>query len=189
MFIGTNVTFFPMHWIGLEGMPRRVYTYSEDLGLAWMNALATVGAFVIAASILVFMYNVVKSVRSGDKPDGDPWDGQTLEWSVSSPPPYHNYDRIPTVHSSRPHWDTKYPEAAEHTAPAEEHGHGEAHGDGEHGHIHLPSPSYWPIVLAAGLTCAAFGLLYHPALIALGLGTAFISMLAWVKEPVTAEGH
>ena len=184
-FIGGNLTFFPMHWIGLEGMPRRINTYGDELGLGWMNALTTVGAFVIAASIAIFIVNVFKAMRSGEKAGNDPWDAATLEWKAASPPAYHNFDRIPTVRSSRPLWDEKYPETAEHPAPPEN---GNGHGNG-HRHIHLPSPSYWPIVMAAGFTCAAFGLLYHPVWIALGLAAAFISLMAWVVEPVTQEGH
>ena len=191
-FIGGNMTFFPMHWLGLQGMPRRIYTYSGEMGLGWINAVVSIGSFIIALSILVFMINFIKSLRNGAPAGNDPWDAATLEWTVSSPPPLHNFDTIPTVHSARPLWDQKHPELAEHGGAlaaahkAEEHKAAEGHG---HGHIHLPSPSYWPILLAAGLTIAAFGYIYSPIVIGIGLLLALMSIYAWVKEPVTAEGH
>ena len=182
-FIGFNVTFFPMHWTGLLGMPRRVYTYPSELGLGWINALSTVGAFIIGASILVFAHNLITSLRNGSKAGNDPWDAQTLEWTVPSPPPIHNFDEIPRVRSVRPLWDLKHPEVAENPPPP-------PMPHQPHRHIHLPSPSYWPIVLAAGLTMAAFGLLYHPVLIGLGMGIGMISIYALAIEPATAEpGH
>ena len=184
-FIGGNITFFPMHFAGLDGMPRRIYTYGDELGLGWINMLQTVGAFIIAVSVVVFIYNFFKSIRNGKTAGDDPWDAQTLEWTVPSPPPLHNFDRIPTVRSVRPLWDQKHPEVAEHPPPP-------VHQPGEHhGHIHLPSPSYWPIMLAGGLAAAAFGLVYEQmALIGLGLGIGMISLYAWIREPTTAEpGH
>ncbi len=181
-FIGFNITFFPMHWLGLNGMPRRIYTYSSELGLDALNMLATVGAFIMASSFLFFFYNVFRSAGHGDEAGKDPWDGQTLEWTTDSPPKLHNFDEIPEVRSPRPLWDQKHPEAAQNPPPTPQEHH-------RHRHIHLPSPSYWPIVLAAGMTTAAFGLLYHRSLIALGLSILVISIFAWVREPVTAEGE
>ena len=204
-FIGGNLTFFPMHFVGLDGMPRRVYTYSEDLGVGWLNTVETIGSYVIAISILVFLVNFFKSVRGGAPAGNDPWDAHTLEWSISSPPPYHNFDVVPTVRSARPLWDIKYPELgqAAHGAPAAHApatpaahaaapaAYGAAPDAHAHGHIHLPSPSYWPIVLAFGFFLAAFGLMYTPWLIALGLSVSFLSTIAWIIEPVTApeEAH
>jgi cytochrome c oxidase subunit 1 len=179
-FIGFNITFFPMHWLGLNGMPRRIYTYSSDLGFDALNMLATFGAFIMAASFLFFFYNIYRSARHGEVAGKDPWDGQTLEWTTDSPPKLHNFDEIPEVRSVRPLWDQKHPEVAENSPPTPVESH-------RHRHIHLPSPSYWPIVLASGMVIAAFGLLYHRSLIALGLSILVISIFAWVKEPVTAE--
>ena len=179
-FIGFNVTFFPMHWLGLNGMPRRIYTYSSGLGFDALNMLATVGAFIMAAGFLFFFYNIYRSLRSGDTAGKDPWDGHTLEWTTDSPPAIHNFDELPEVRSVRPFWDQKHPEVAENPPPPPPENH-------RHRHIHLPSPSYWPFVLAAGIVIAAFGVLYHRSLIALGLSLLVISIYAWVKEPVTAE--
>lgn len=111
MFIGMNMVFFPMHILGILGMPRRVYTYGPGLGWDIWNLLMTVGAFVIALSILIFVINFFRTMTGpADAPD-DPWDGFTLEWLTTSPPPPHNFSReIPPVASPRPAWDVKHPQ-------------------------------------------------------------------------------
>src|SRR3712207_6438626 len=91
MFIGFNLAFFPMHIVGLQGMPRRVYTYSEGMGWDLMNLIETIGAFVIAASVVVFIVNAVRSRAKGELAGPDPWDGRTLEWATDSPPPEYNF--------------------------------------------------------------------------------------------------
>ena len=103
-FIGFNLTFFPMHLLGLHGMPRRVWTYQPGLGWDGMNLLASLGAAVIAAGMLVFVVNVVRSWRHGVPAGADPWGAGTLEWSVASPPPPHNFDAMPVVRGPDPLW-------------------------------------------------------------------------------------
>src|SRR5215208_2731725 len=93
MFIGFNMTFFPMHELGLAGMPRRIADYSSTAGWNDLNLLATIGGFVIGASMLVFLWNIFLSLRSGPIAGDDPWEGNTLEWATSSPPPAYNFDR------------------------------------------------------------------------------------------------
>ena len=200
-FIGGNIAFFPMHFTGMNGMPRRVYTYGSDWGVTGLNIMSTIGAYLIALGVIIFLINVCKSLKSGKPAGNDPWDAATLEWSVSSPPPYHNFDTIPVVRSARPLWDTKHPElqegphsgahapAAAHTVPAVAHAPAESGHGAAHGHIHLPSPSYWPLILSFGLTMAAFGLLYTPWLIGIGLAIALLSTYGWALEPVTAEAE
>src|SRR5918996_1385138 len=87
MLIGFNLTFAPMHWLGLQGMPRRYYTYPEEAGWGFWNFVETVGSFIIAVSILVFMVNLMRSLSRGREAGADPWDARTLEWSIPSPPP------------------------------------------------------------------------------------------------------
>ncbi|HKQ12817.1 MAG TPA: cytochrome c oxidase subunit I [Steroidobacteraceae bacterium] len=106
-FIGFNVTFFPMHYLGLAGMPRRVYTYSSGLGWDGLNLLATGGAVLIAISLLLLAFNIVRSLRSGAAAGANPWDADTLEWATSSPPLSFNFTHIPLVTGSHPLWDSE----------------------------------------------------------------------------------
>ncbi len=113
MLIGVNLTFFPMHIMGLLGMPRRIYTYSGALGWNELNLLATIGAFTLGVSILVFVWNAIVTLRSGKAAGSDPWDAFTLEWVTDSPPKPYNFLEIPIVRSRRPFYDKKNPETAD----------------------------------------------------------------------------
>jgi len=108
MFVGFNLTFFPMHILGLEGMPRRIANYAPDTGWSDLNLLATIGGFTIAASMIPFLWNVFTSLRNGELAGDDPWEGNTLEWATSSPPPPYNFDRIPEIRSERPVFDARH---------------------------------------------------------------------------------
>jgi cytochrome c oxidase subunit I len=108
MFIGFNLTFFPMHALGLAGMPRRVANYAPDAGWNDLNLLATIGGFTIAAGMVAFMWNVFVTMRSGEPAGDDPWEGNTLEWATSSPPPPYNFDHLPEIRSERPVFDARH---------------------------------------------------------------------------------
>jgi heme/copper-type cytochrome/quinol oxidase subunit 1 len=107
MFIGFNLGFFPMHISGLLGMPRRIYTYNEGMGWDWVNLVTTAGSFLFAAGVLIFLYNVFVSRKRGAPAGDNPWDGPTLEWATSSPPPPYNFAVIPTVASRHPLWEDR----------------------------------------------------------------------------------
>jgi cytochrome c oxidase subunit 1 len=107
MVIGTNLTFFPMFILGYDGMPRRVESYSPSAGFSGWNLVASIGSFVTAASVAVFLANLVVSVRRPVAAGHDPWEGQTLEWWAASPPPRHNFESLPAIHSFAPLLDLR----------------------------------------------------------------------------------
>jgi cytochrome c oxidase subunit 1 len=186
MFIGTNLTFGPMHILGLQGQPRRTYTYPEGMGWDFWNLMATVGASTIALSILIFIVNVMISQRRSAPPaPADPWDARTLEWSISSPPPHYNFAEIPLVHSRDDYWHRKYGEdAAGKPVPVAAGGshEAEAHVEPE-AEPHMPRPSYWPLVAALGLPLIGYGLIFQWALAAVGAVVLVAGIFGWAFEP------
>ena len=184
MLVGFNLTFAPFHILGLQGMPRRIQSYPASLGLATWNLVSTVGSFIIAASILVFLWNAVASMRKPRREAADPWDATTLEWATSSPPPDHNFDEIPTVHALDELWHRKYAEKPDGVVvPVPAGGSGAPSHGGEA--IHLPSPSYWPLVSALGYLPLGYGLVFAgmPWLAALGGLIVVVGLYGWVLEP------
>ena len=108
IFIGFNLTFFPMHQLGLAGMPRRIADYASNVGWNDLNLAATIGGFLIAASMIPFLWNVFISRRNGQIAGDDPWQANTLEWATSSPPPPYNFDHLPDIRSERPLFDLRH---------------------------------------------------------------------------------
>lgn len=185
MMIGFNLTFQPMMILGLLGMPRRVSSYPDGMGWDLWNMIATTGAFLIAGSMLVFIINVILTLRSKQEAGNDPWDGRTLEWTIPSPPPTYNFAEIPQVHALDDFWHKKYVENEQGVpmpvvagAAVEEH-----YGDG-HG-IHLPSPSFMPLIAAAGPVIIALGFIYDLALVPAGAAIMLYGVFAWALEPAT----
>ena len=185
IFAGMNLTFFPMHFTGLDGMPRRIYTYDANMGWDIWNGFSSGGAALLAVGMVALIYNVVSGWTKGKRAEGDPWDARTLEWSISSPPPEYNFVEIPTVTEVDDWWATKRrKERVPVIAGASE--------DEEHS-IHLPQPSYWPIVVSIGLLIGGYGLIYHYALSVVGVAVALFGVYAWSFEPVNdpdeGSGH
>ena len=107
LFIGFHITYFPLHILGLWGMPRRIFDYGEDRGWTSLNQLSTVGGIIMGISVIILVYNMIRSALSHEPAGDDPWEGDTLEWATTSPPPPHNFDRTITVHSRRPARDLR----------------------------------------------------------------------------------
>jgi cytochrome c oxidase subunit 1 len=105
IFVGFNLTFFPMHILGLQGMPRRVYTYQPDMPWQALNLFSSLSAIMLAAGFLLFFIDAIRSVRFGAVASANPWDAPTLEWATASPPPSYNFARIPVVSGSNPLWE------------------------------------------------------------------------------------
>jgi len=201
MIVGFNLTFAPMHILGLQGMVRRTYQYPKNYGFDFWNMISTIGGFTIALSLLVFFYNVNKTRKHGKAAGNDPWDARTLEWTISSPPPEHNFDEIPVVHALDDFWHRKYVEDKEGRLvrvpsgaqePSGGYGahatepHGEGHG-GEHA-IHMPSQSYMPLIAAAGMPLIGWGLAFRQWWLAIIGGViVFSGLYAWALEPSTEE--
>jgi len=110
LYIGFNLTFFPQHTLGLRGMPRRIETYDSHLGWNFLNMLSSIGAYIAGLGVAVSVVNFFKSYRHGELAGDNPWDGQTLEWACSSPPPDHNFEALPPIRSERPVWDANHPD-------------------------------------------------------------------------------
>jgi cytochrome c oxidase subunit 1 len=234
MLVGFNLTFFPMHILGLTGMPRRTYRYPSGMGWDTLNLMETIGAFVIMVSVLILFVNMIYSTKRGPIAPSDPWDARTLEWSIPSPPPAYNFAEIPVVEARDDWWHRKYTEDAdgrlvrlpsggaddvgdagdagdaEPVAPSsgatlgastatailadkdvQEGSTGtpavaEDHTDG-HG-IHLPSPSFYPLVLALGLPCLGYAAVFREVLWLIpGLIFLLFGMFAWGLEPSVDE--
>ena len=139
MFIAQNLTFFPMHWVGMQGMPRRIFTYDSEMGWAFWNAFETVAAYAVAFGVLIFVINMIKSWTGGKKAGDDPWDGRTLEWSIPSPPPVYNFRDIPVVKSLDDFWHTKQNSSDSDT---------KTKSKTKISDIHLPQHSYWPFLVS-----------------------------------------
>jgi len=183
--IGLNLTFGPMHIVGLQGMSRRVHSYRAGYGYDTWNLVMTIGAYIIALSVLLMVINMVRSHRNRHlqpAPGPDPWDARSLEWSIPSPVPEHNFDDTPVITELDDWWHRKYAEdedgVTRKVAEPEEIA---MVGDGSR--AHLPSPSYFPIVLAAGLPLIGYGLIFNLALAAVGGAVTLAGFVGWALEP------
>jgi cytochrome c oxidase subunit 1 len=181
VFIGMNLTFFPMHFLGMDGMPRRQVTYESNMGWDLWNMVASIGALVLAAGILAFVHNFFWSLRKGEIAGDDPWDGRTLEWSISSPPPEYNFAVIPTVSGRDPFWETKMAAGGDQSVTQEP--------DVDPSSIHMPSPSYWPLVAAFGLGLAGYMLMYSYIGAAIATVITIAGIAGWSMEPATAPSE
>jgi cytochrome c oxidase subunit 1 len=188
VLIGFNMTFGPMHILGLQGMARRHSRYGPEDGFDFWNAVVSIGAFVILIGMIIFAINIVRTwlgYKAGTVPQegADPWDGRTLEWAIPSPAPEHNFDYVPVVTDLDDFWHKKY--QTDETGKLRKVANGNDIAQKGDQHPHLPSASYWPIVLAAGLPLIALGLIYNLWLSGIGLLLMLGSMFGWSLEPAT----
>lgn len=170
--VGFNLTFFPMHFSGMFGMPRRTWTYQSELGVQLYNQMSTVGGFILGVSTLIMLYNVIKSAKSGAKAGSNPWGASSLEWSITSPPHHYNFPALPEVRSREPLWhddERAAVEAVTLAEPAEE--------------PVMPGPSFWPIVVASGIAATwalvMTGIWWVPLL---GLAYTTFGVIMWAFE-------
>ena len=187
MVIGFNLTFGPMHILGLQGMPRRMQTYDDAMGFNLWNMVATWGSFILAVGVILFLVNIAKSHlawRAANRPNvgPDPWDGRTIEWSIQSPAPAHNYDHDPVVTSIDDFWHRKY-QPDENGKLRRVHTGEELAQPGDPTGVHLPSPSYWPIILAFSLPIIGYGLIFNLWLAVPGALLMVMSLWGWALEP------
>jgi cytochrome c oxidase subunit I len=192
IFVGFNVTFFPMHFLGLEGMPRRTFTYDANMGWNTGNLWATGGAFVLGIGVAIYFATMVYTYYKGERTHKDPWDGRTLEWSLPNPPPEYNFQAIPTIHARDAWWYQKRhkDELAKETAD-------QVKADEAHGGIHMPFQSIYPFLASAGILVGAIGVsiidpanpnVYHGfwgpkiAVTILGGAIMFVSVVLWSLE-------
>ena len=178
IFVGFNITFFPLHFVGLNGMPRRTFTYDDNMGWSSINMIATIGAFILGIGIAVYFAVMIYTYFKGEKAKRDPWDGRTLEWSLPNPPPGHNFDVTPTVRARDAFWDMKNNKeqtAADDAKTAE--------ADEAHGGVHMPSNSWFPIITASGMLIGAlFFSNHHMVGAIIGLAITFAGAWMWSVE-------
>jgi cytochrome c oxidase subunit 1 len=171
LFLGFNLTFFPQHFIGLLGMPRRVFTYSEELGLGGLNMLSTAGGYLTGIGVLLFIWNVLQTRKQAVNATPNPWGAATLEWGTESPPPEHNFNNTPTLHSREPLWHEGPEVEAAMRGPQTE-------------SFHMPSGSWWPLFTAVGVVLA-LGMFMAPMWWGplIGLAWTAVGVLNFAYEP------
>jgi len=191
-FTGFNLTFLLMHLTGLEGMPRRVYTYLPGLGWDWLNVVSTVGSLVMGGSILILLWNLVWSWRSGPSSGVDPWGGETLEWTTSSPPRNYNFLTVPLVRNRSPAWTppgatpeesipgpTWLRELEDTSGSLRETVLTSPLAAEPEGRVALPGPSPWPFWLAMAMTVAFLGVVWTLLFVPVGLALAVVALVGW----------
>jgi cytochrome c oxidase subunit 1 len=194
MFVGFNLTFFPMHQLGLQGMPRRVYTYLPGLGWEWLNLAATTGAALMAMGALTITANAIRSLRSGERAPDNPWNSGTLEWATSSPPRPYNFHPEPLIGSAYPIWQDP-PDM-----PLVIGVHADKREvlvtkvvDAEPDHrFHSPLPNSWPFAAAMATTVMFIASIFTPWGLVWGSIPITLALIGWFwprKEEVSEETH
>lgn len=181
-FIGVNVTFFPMHQLGLEGMPRRIYTYPASTGWATLNFISTIGAYMVAASVALFAVNAVLSWKKGKLAGPNPWDAPGLEWGMPSPPPPYTFLLQPVVHGRSPLWEPGEPSVVTglHTDRREKLITTVLDATPQY-RQDSPEGSIWPFAMAMCMAVLFIGSIFSPYFVLGGLGLAVIAGAGWAR--------
>jgi cytochrome c oxidase subunit 1 len=180
-FVGFNVAFFPMHILGLQGMPRRVYTYQSEMGWGLLNFVATAGALILFVSFVLFLWNVIVSAKHGDMAGDNPWNAGTLEWATTSPPQPYNFSRIPFVTHREPLWreTERLPVVTGLAVNMRQLISGTV---AEAIPLHRessPTPSIWPLVAAIATGAAFVGSIFNPWAVVYGAIPVAIALTLW----------
>jgi cytochrome c oxidase subunit 1/cytochrome c oxidase subunit I+III len=200
MFVGFNLGFFPMHLLGLMGMPRRIYTYAPDMGWDLPNLIVSIGSFVFAFGVLLLLVNIAVSFRRGKTVGPNPWAAPTLEWSVPSPPPPYNFAVIPRIESRHPLWEAELDESPRRSSLSEgllldvgRETIATSPLDGQPTLIlQMPEDTPAPFILTLGIVGLFVGALLHLWwLMVVGVAVVAAALLAWFwprRREVTPEG-
>jgi cytochrome c oxidase subunit I+III len=181
LFTGFNLTFFPMHQLGLNGMPRRVYTYMEESGWGDLNMVATAGGVVMAIGILLSIINVVRSLRNGAPAGENPWGADTLDWSTSSPPPSYGFHYLPTVSGRNALWEER-PDQPMIGGLATEHREvlvTTALDAIPHHRSRIPGSSIWPFINALAVGATFIAVIFTPWALPAGMLLAGATLVGW----------
>jgi cytochrome c oxidase subunit 1 len=190
LFIGFNLTFFPMHVLGLHGMPRRIYTYPASMGWGTLNLLASAGALLMACGVLIFLMDAVRALSAGVVAADNPWGAGTLEWATSSPPPNSNFPRSPTAAGREPLWDNPPDQPVVVGLRADARDVLVTHVlDAEPDHrLIFPEPSIWPLLTAIATTGLFIWSIFTAWGVVYGAGPVFVTMVGWFWPKRPDEG-
>ncbi|HZP86268.1 MAG TPA: cytochrome c oxidase subunit I [Burkholderiales bacterium] len=180
-FVGFNLTFFPMHILGLHGMPRRVYTYPSEMDWGTLNLIATIGAITITVSVVLFLVNVARSLRKGEIAGANPWHAGTLEWWTPSPPPPYNFAAIPVINSREPLWELDgVARRVEGLATRAREVLVTSALDAQPDHRTVfPNPTMWPLLSAVAVSALLIGSIFTPWAVVWGLIPSAVALTIW----------
>ena len=190
MFVGFNVTFFPMHILGLHGMPRRIYTYSAAMDWGPLNLLAGAGAVMMTLGVILFLFDVLRALRSSERAPDNPWEASTLEWATTSPPAYSNFLLPPTVAGRDPLWENPSGQPVVVGLRTDVRDVLVTHVlDAEPDHrVEFPTPSIWPLVTALATTALFIGSIFTPWAVVWGAIPVFAATVGWFWPKSPDEG-
>jgi cytochrome c oxidase subunit 1 len=182
-FIAMNLTFFPMHFSGMLGMPRRIYTYDSGQGWDTFNLISSIGAYLLVVSTSIFVFNFFRSRRNGEISGSNPWQAGTLEWTIPSPAPEYNFATLPQVTSRYPLWEGSEKDAESARINSQE---GKTADDLG---IILPFPTIKPMIVAGALVIMFCGLLTSKAILFAGAAVMVVTLYSWLLAPLEPEHH